>query len=397
MENVVVSRSLLNDTVTLARETETSVIISGPSSPFCHAANALRVLACEKNPIEWWASDSTDFLPSKPEHVLGHVNRSAARFSLMHHEECGGVQLSIDLRDPWGLALPAMPLIASAPTGSWSAVVGMSGRCYDRLTASIMVPGLSDSARWLSGRETPVARAESGHLLIWNEAIRSDSMVELLADLGRSDVLLKRQALEYGELMREWISCRDASSVSVEDLEHSILMLRRFFGLLLLLHTSYTRAISQCLARISGSESADAVAVAVAVAAVPQMLRWQIAEPGLLPAFKDLFEPGSEFPYPAFTIEEDLASTFGQILAVCGTSHREWCLQLARISVLKEWKFFLSKALHRHFGILLRALMGVSESRSIPNEAHLRGMLARDLLVKLEEENSVVRGQSGQC
>jgi hypothetical protein len=375
--------------MTLALETQSRVIVSGPASPFCHAANVLRVLAEARNPIEWWTLDEPDLLPVIPQSAFGTLDRSTSQTVLVQHETLRSADVNIPLCNPWDRRGAAGNSVAFAPSGTWSARVAMSARCYDRLTASIMIPGLAESALWVTGHETSVKRADSGQLLIWNDGIRSEAMVEILADRDRSEAPLSRLTLVYGELLREWATCRDLRSTTTRDLEHSCLMLRKFFSVLLLLHTSYTQAISVCLVRIGGPHLSDDATSA----AVPEILRWQVAQSDLLPAAKDLLEAGQEVSRPPFTLEEDLALTFRRIVEVCNTSDRHWCFQLARISVLKEWKFFLAKVLHRHFAVVLRALLDVNEALPISCDEHLRSMSIHDLVESLEEKRSVVRGQ----
>jgi hypothetical protein len=385
---VVISRKLLNDTVRTAIQTDCHDVVTGPSSPFCHGANALRVLASRGAAIRWWLAEEVASLPVGPRQAEGRFTDTPVAGLILSSGE------GLMVRPADAPFAASANLVAIGLHSNQMAIVGMTGRQYDPLTASIMIPGLRDGARWLCGEPVSVVRADSGHLLLLSAKIGQQAMIRCLADPDRAPLLLRRHKVGYSRLFDAWRSSRSTACRSVGDLRAAGSLLRRFFGLLLLLHTSYTEAMDDSLRRLKLSESARRE---VALAAVPDVLRWQVGEVGLFSASKDLLEPGGEVPTPGFTIADDLAATTGRVRMAVAVDSSASLEQLILVSVLKEWKFFLAKALHRHFSTAYRSAAAVGQLSQIPDECQVRALTFSQLLRQLEASHGVVRSATGRC
>ena len=77
--------------------------------------------------------------------------------------------------------------------------------------------------------------------------------------------------------------------------------------------------------------------------------------------------------------------------------HSEYASHLSMISVLKEWKFFLSKALHSHFSTTVRKLFGVGMTEPIPGEEALRATRVSVLLTQREAPGCVGSQGTVRC
>jgi hypothetical protein len=378
---VVLSRKLLNDTVNVAIQAGCHDVVTGPSSPFCHGANALRVLASRGTAIRWWLAENIAFLPAVPRQAEGRFTNTPVVGVILLSGEI------LTVRPADGPFAGLANMVAIGLHSNQIATIGMNGRQYDPLTASIMMPGLRDGARSLCGEPVSVVRAESGHVLILSAKVGQEAIIRYLADPEQALVLLHRHRAGYSDLFEAWQRSHAVARPSIGDLRAAGSLLRRLFSLLLLLHTSYTETMRDGLRRLMLSESASRE---VALAAVPDIFRWQVAEVGLLSASKDLLEPGGEVPTPGFTIADDLAATTARVRVAVAIGNSPSLEQLIMVSVLKEWKFFLAKALHRHFSTVFRSITAVGQLDQIPDECQVRTLTFRRLLIQLEASHDVV-------
>jgi hypothetical protein len=252
----------------------------------------------------------------------------------------------------------------------------MPGKRYDKLTASLMVDGLADNASWLARRPVAVARLSSGPLAVLCPDLSRRRLRDLACTPDVALPLLERQRGTYERLLATWRGQLERPARGRSAVEGAAALLRDFFGVLLLLHETYSDAIAACLNRLAPNGRGDPLVLA----ATPRILRWQITDAGLLPARKDIFETGGEVRQPPFDVGDDLAETGRRVADALGPISEEsqrWAQHLTLVMVLKEWKFFLAKVVHRHFAETATAAMrevGLDEPVRV---ATIEEMLAR--------------------
>jgi hypothetical protein len=250
----------------------------------------------------------------------------------------------------------------------------MGGKAYDPLTASLMVPGLADCASWLAGRPVSVVRTASGQLAILAADVSSKALLSRMEQPAIARPCLQRQLETYRSLFASWRSERVRVGGGVQELHRAAELLRRFFAVLLPLHESYGAILARCVGEIRGCDYGDDLMIA----ATPSVLRWQMAQRLPLSSSKSIFEPGAEIPVPPSDIDSDLRDTQARVMRT--TRGRtddavEWATHLAWVMVLKEWKFYLAKALHRHFSRVLWSTPGMTSARTM-NSMSVDALLA---------------------
>ena len=150
----------------------------------------------------------------------------------------------------------------------------------------------------------------------------------------------------YRDLERRWRESIgiEASLVSIGSAAD---MLTDFFSVLMLFHTSYTFAIHRRMTELVHTSHHESFASEL----TPGILIWQLGSAGLLPSHKSLYSLEGEVAAPPINIDDDLAGLKPASLGFCrlmSDACRTDVVQLSEIVVVKEWKFFLAQALHRH-------------------------------------------------
>ena len=231
----------------------------------------------------------------------------------------------------------------------------MGGKAYDPLTASLMIPGLADCASWLDGGQVSAVRTACGRLAIFDPAVSTKALLSRMEEPATARPLLEKQLEMYRFLFPAWREERARSGDWVEGLRRAAELLRRFFAVLLPLHETYDAILARCVREIHGRPgSGDSLLVT----ATPSILQWQMEQQLPLSSAKSIFERGGEVPVAPSTIDADLRDTQARMIRALGERADgviSWATHLAWVMVLKEWKFYLAKALHRHFGGTLRA------------------------------------------
>ena len=375
---VTLSKHLTTDTLTTCKTSGAAMVVTGPASNFCHGANVLRYWAANGRMVTWLVSLSSADLPATPTAVDGWYDRERGLLEV-RAQDSPLSSTAFQVHTPSDYPRPSRQQIAQSVTGETIGNLPMSSRTYDVLTAGLMIPGLSASAAALGAESARVFRTVSGHLVLSAKQLSLNALVEIAANPSKGKPHLERQLQVYESLMGSWGKQRTIQSRTANDLAIAAELLTDYFSVFLLLHQTYTESMARCLQHIT----TDAVNLEkLAVLCIPKILRWQIEEAGLLRARKDILEPGGEVPFPAFTLREDLEATVRQVLANVDKSHMEYANYLSMISVLKEWKFFLSKALHSHFSTTVRKLLGVGMTEHIPGEEALRATQLNVLLAE---------------
>ena len=365
----VLSAHLTHDSLVTAMEAGARVIVSGPASPYCHAANVLRYWQTRGRSIQWCTVPAAG-LPRLPDSGLVvdavAIADGSSHFVWRH----AGLTWSLPLADCHAsrAGRKAVVCLHSGDRG----IVAMAGRRYDRLAASVMSLGLARSADWLVGCAVTAEQLASGEIALLGRGLTHEAIDAIARSPTRAGPFLMHQAGEYEGLLAAWARARAATGPPGPRLAEASGLLERFFAVALLLHETYTDAMALCIGRLGLRDEALA-------RATPEVLRWQANEIGLLPARKDLFEAGPELPMPPFGPAEDLSCTTEALMAAALPVGDVTCLEhLARVWVLKEWKFFLAKALHRHFSCCARAMPIASLGRSRLRRSTISDLLATE-------------------
>jgi hypothetical protein len=306
-EPVAVCGRLRLDDVVEARDAGARLIVSAPTSPFCHAANVLRYWSARGHDVAWKVSRT--LTPDDGLRVIPGGSWLASTTSLTIFA-ADGSRRRIPIENP---KLPhAGELRLRALEADAAGVVAMGGKRYDKLSASLMAPGLSESAEAIALEPVAATRLSSGHLALLSSRVSRAALREIATDL-----------------------------------------IRQFFSVLLVLHEAYTYVIQSCLDQLDPMTHGE-----VMLSAIPAILSWQ-CDAGTLPsAEKSIFDTAGEMPVPPMDLETDLALTRSAIAETLIDSAltTTWQTHFARVMVLKEWKFYVAKVVHRHFGRVFAAL-----------------------------------------
>ena len=379
MTLVILSRHLTTDTMTICKTSGAAMVVTGSASNFCHGANVLRYWAANGQMVKWVMSTAKRDLPATPTVVDGWYDREHGLLKVRGQRHSPLSSTTFKVHDPSDYPHPSRQQVALSVTGQIVGNLPMSSRTYDVLTASVMVPGLCASALALNGERAHVFRTSSGHLVLSAKQLTLNNLVDIAASPAKGKPHLERQLQVYENLLKSWEKQRTTQANTSRDLAIAAELLTEYFSVFLLLHQTYTESMARCLQYVTNN---PVNLEKIAVLCIPKILHWQIEEVGLLRARKDILEPGGEVPFPSFSLKEDLEATTCRVLANVDKSHSEYASHLSMISVLKEWKFFLSKALHSHFSTTVRKLFGVGMTEPIPGEEALRATRVSVLLTQ---------------
>jgi hypothetical protein len=367
----VCGRLRLDDVVD-ARQAGARLVVSAPTSPFCHAANVLRYWSARGHNVAWrvsstlTADDRFCIVPA------GSWLASSKELTLLAAD---GSCRQLPTEKP--RVSHAGELTIRALEADVGGVVAMGGKRYDRLTAALMAPGLSESAEAVAREPVDAIRLSSGHLALLSSRVARPALCEIATDPARAKRHLDTQQLVYEEILDTWALQRTKEPLTRADLATAAGLIRQFFSVLLVLHETYTYVIQMCLDQLDPMMHDDLI-----LSAIPAILSWQCDAGALPSAQKSIFDTAGEMPTPPLDLKTDLALTTSAITK--SVANRDlsltWRMHFARVMVLKEWKFYIAKIVHRHFGRVFAALStpvaragGFRPSADIGNELGKEG------------------------
>lgn len=347
-EPVAVCGRLRLDDVVEARDAGARLIVSAPTSPFCHAANVLRYWSARGHDVAWkvsrtlTADDGLRVIPG------GSWLASTTSLTIFAAD---GSRRRIPIENP---TLPHTgELKLRALEADAGGVVAMGGKRYDKLSASLMAPGLSESAEAIALEPVAATRLSSGHLALLSSRVSRAALREIATDPARATGHLDTQQLTYEAILGTWARQRTKEQLTRADLDTAARLIRQFFSVLLVLHETYTYVIESCLDQLDPMTHGE-----VMLSAIPAILSWQ-CDAGTLPsAEKNIFDTAGEMPVPPMDLETDLSLTTCKMAQslIDSALTTTWQTHFARVMVLKEWKFYVAKVVHRHFGRVFAAL-----------------------------------------
>ncbi|MFD4636572.1 hypothetical protein ACFWN2_04605 [Lentzea sp. NPDC058436] len=245
-------------------------------------------------------------------------------------------------------------------------------RRYDRLTASLMVPGLTRSARSLGYQEAVVDHRLDGRL--WFRAAPSTADLErLAADTTRAPALLRHQVQVYDEILR---SLSGPANTGHRRLAELCELLHAYFSVHLLTHNTYEHVLLELREHLRrGAPRTADLADLLDVVLTPDIVAWHRARQ--LDNHKDLLTDSTPVDLPDTTVtvavERHVRRVYreyislGDALPPLDDDRLKLC---ATTIVVKEWKFVLNKLIFSRFGAQAHEL---AERRSL-DLAELRTM-----------------------
>lgn len=216
-------------------------------------------------------------------------------------------------------------------------------RKYDRLTSSLMVPGLQTDASDLAGSAVAVELSTSGHIWFGEGAPTSSKLTLMALDRSLGAARLARQQELYRIVLESVRDLRESSMSSPARLSALGALVSQYFSAFLLYHDDYDRVLFHLL----GDEELQRDLVLRSA-----LTDWILDTPVSLPLRKDLLEAGEPLPLPHPAVIDDLG-TARNIRNAQEFAHA--------ILVTKEWKFFINKLLFRDFSIAARLLVSASD------------------------------------
>ena len=332
---VLVAPNLTTDVALLAISEGAVAVLTEEGSFACHAANMLRAHNRDTGASIVWISHIVDAVqilcPGTRVHVhtsgvvgspdIDRISSSSVeptavnRFQAPRDIHVAGGYQDLDLRCYW------------------------PHRHYDRLTASIMSTPLAADLRDLTGLTPRVLRDDNGRLWFTREAPSTDEIASIALDPKRARSSFDRQCAVYLFIDT---ALREASTAAptMEYLDLLLDLLRRYFGAFFLYHATYEHVLSEYLASHE-LDGADFL-----------LTSWIAQEKVYLRNRKDLLDEPNPIPMPPFRFSDDL---HGDLTWQNDRNYGEDVL------VLKEWKFFLNKAIFTRFAWTIRELLAATD------------------------------------
>lgn len=308
----------------------------------CHGANVLRVARRDRVKDITWITD----LP----------HRIMAISSGTHCEILCDGTVVIAWHDLIAMdeSEPVSELVGLFPSGSrircyWP------DRIHDKFTASIMVPGLTEDIRVLGFDAEALYGPDR---LIWfrGNTPTSGELLEyaqFTTELSKST--MDRQLNLYSTLVRR-LEAYDRTDGDLIDL---VEMARSYFSCFILHHRTYSHVLSTVIGiHLQGKLS---VQPTIERLLCTELVRWYHSLPFPLSVYKDFVEEPRLIPLPPFSPEQEMKRTEDAVAADVDEMDlslrgREILSSVARLCVLKEWKFVLNKLIASRMSSKLRRL-----------------------------------------
>lgn len=252
---------------------------------------------------------------------------------------------------------PVSELVGVLPSGV-SIRCYWPDRVYDRFSASMMLPGLSEDLRSLGFEGEAIHGPDH---LIWFQG-NTPTSAELLDHAQLSTVLsqrsLSRQCSVYSSIVRK-LRALDDNDDGLDTLAE---ISRSYFSCFLLHHRSYTDVISLALEGLADpilSEEDKRNLIDRLLGT--ELVQWYDSLPFRLSLRKDFIGEPLIVPLPPFSPEDEISRAEKEITEEAGRmklspAMTETLLNVSRLCVLKEWKFILNKLITSRVSERLRRL-----------------------------------------
>jgi hypothetical protein len=361
--NILIAPELSVEVALSAIDLRSAAILTSSGSFAAHGANLLRAARELSGLTIIWVTN----LPS--------LFRTGAALTINPNGEVTALHTDISAISPPELPVEIVQMTVDDPSRNnrcyWP------HRTYDVFTASLMVPGLSSSARALSNRNVDVWRNDAGYIWFGPHAPELQKIVAVATDPTKAQSLLRAQIAFYHRAQDLVASMRfRAEPRTFSDLALLAEAVTEYFSHLLLLHNTYEQVL-RFLSHL-GLFSSSALEQAREDLFQCDLNRWIVGTRLHLPIKKDLFEPGPPIPLPPFSLSEDISEQLRRCSRLCSQVNtpvnRELLDHIATVFAVKEWKFFINKLLFREFSVTLRSLVsGATVNRDLPFATAVEG------------------------
>jgi hypothetical protein len=236
-------------------------------------------------------------------------------------------------------------------------------RLYDRFSASMMLPGLSEDLQALGYEGSAIYGPDR---LIWFSG-NTPTSDELLGHAQfHSHVCqrtMDRQRIVYEQILHHLkrIDYEDNGMDSLTDICKS------YFSCFILHHRTYTDVLLRAMEALGDMAKKEVGEAIIESLLCTDLVRWYSSFPSPLSLRKDFIEEPAVVPLPPFSPTEEIrlaeeriaksAEQAGMPLPIIETLRN-----MARLSILKEWKFVLNKLITSRVAERLRRLPLDSDS-----------------------------------
>ena len=311
----------------------------------CHGANILRVVRKDRLKDVTWVTDLPDEITLIPSGTQCEVLAG------------GTVVIASSAPIETHSRAPVSELIGLLPSGALIRCY-WPDRVYDRFSASMMLSGLSEDLRTLGFDGEAIHGPDR---LIWFQG-NTPTSVELLDNAQLSSALgrhtITRQRNIYSSIVRE-LRLLDDNDGGLDVLAE---ICRKYFSCFLLHHRTYSDVILRALEVLADVIQSDEDKRSLMDRLLgTELVQWYSSLPFLLSLRKDFIEEPLVVPIPPFSLEDEI-SRAESLLADDFEQMRlpphvlETLFNMARLCILKEWKFILNKLITSRVSERLRRL-----------------------------------------
>ena len=342
--SILVARTL-TPSVARALTDDHVAVITSRGGFACHGANVLRVIRKSRLKDVTWITELPDEITLLPlgthcEILMdGTIELSLSEAIKEHRKEYVGELV--------GFFSSGTPIRCYWPD-----------RVFDRFSASMMLPGLSEDIKELGFNGAAIHGPDR---LIWFVG-ETPTAVELLEAAQFSSDLctrtMNRQRNVYSLIVSK-LRVFDRNSGGLDTLYD---ICRAYFSCFLLHHRTYSDVLSRALvAHKYLSQPDEAGRSLIERLLSTELVQWYSQLPFPLALRKDFVEEPLVVPLPPFTPDEEISRAEERVVASIeqkGLSHStyEFVCDMARLCILKEWKFVLNKLITSRIAERLRRL-----------------------------------------
>jgi hypothetical protein len=373
--SILIAPYMSTDVALTAIEHRAVGVVTEAGSFACHGANLIRTAVAQGSPAPIWTTD-----------VIGS-NQIASGLSV----EINGSTITIAdgparariVRGP--AASPMAPqrgleVVRETLLGEVIERCYWPHRSYDKLTADIMTSGLIDSIESLVQIRPNIRRSAHGQLWFSASSPSIEALESLACKLAVGERWLDRQTDTYHQILDGL-----RSDPSLNDL---LSMLHEYFTVFMLFHNTYESVLIRADRALARELDATACRMLLESTMTSLLLRWQVEHGLALVNAKDLFSNDFGGPLPPFSPSEDVSSTWSLLEASATVQAlsprlRSLLRYTSRVVVVKEWKFFVNKALFSAFARRAAGLAAAAEG-SLTNVTAWRSLSTKELTTALE-------------
>lgn len=356
-DNIIVAGHLSNEIALAAIEAKVRGIVTEEGSFATHGANLLRSAFAFHGYLPVWITDVKGACCL----LYGQNELQLYSNGLVASTTSGSSAYEGSARERY-IARPPREIIKLGTRSGELARAYWPHRHYDVLTASIMIPGLEDACRRITGRVCSIERSRDGILWFSGTAPSLQELKALAKDPRKSKSYLNQQIATYRELYRTLQSAeRNGSQRTEFSLHQFVKCIEVYFSVLLLYHNTYEDVFAKLAVLLHhrvGDSGLDRVMNRLLHS---KLSDWQLETRIALRNPKDLLAETSPVALPPFSVDDDLNAAHvtavqainelaSEYASTFSDSEKEYVQYASDVFVVKEWKFVMNKVLYSRFG-----------------------------------------------